>query len=536
MDRRDRLPVVTALALVVLGLSAIGIRMRLQEVDPAQMVPQRAWNVELLMEAVPSQGEFSLRTFAPTDDARQQVGSVTSEAEGVAFSQVRDGAGNMLVQWGGTVTPDQPLSMKLRYQVRTREARYDVPAFVAKEPRRGTSSAALGRGGDATELGATEAIQSDDPEVVALAERLGLDTLKNAVEAVRRAHGFAHDSLTPVRFSGETTALVALRLREASCNGKSRLETALLRHAGVPARLVGGILMERGTKRTSHQWVEARLGDQWVPSDPLNDHLFELPAHYLVLYRGDEVLLRRSAESSLKYEFAFAATTVLPIAEDESGYSVQALWRKVLDAGLDFKLLRLLLMLPFGALITVLFRNVIGITTFGTFLPVLIAGSFQDTGLLAGLAIFLGILTLGAALRLFLEKLRLLHTPKLTILLVVVILGQVGVSFAGVLLGLPSLSHSTLLPVAVMAITIERLSLLLEEGGMKDALKTLTGTVVVVSFCYLGMLSLFLQTLVTAFPEFLLLLIACAIWLGRWKGLRLMEFWRFRKIIFTRGA
>jgi hypothetical protein len=356
------------------------------------------------------------------------------------------------------------------------------------------------------------------------------------VETVRRAHAFSHDSLTPVRFSGETSALVALRLREASCNGKSRLEVALLRHAGVPARLVGGILMERGTKRTSHQWVEAKLGDQWVPSDPLNDHLFELPAHYLVLYRGDEVLLRRSAESSLKYEFAFAATTVLPIAEDESGYSVQALWRKVLDAGLDFKLLRLLLMLPFGALITVLFRNVIGITTFGTFLPVLIAGSFQDTGLLAGLAIFLGILTLGAGLRLFLEKLRLLHTPKLTILLVVVILGQVGVSFAGVLLGMPSLSHSTLLPVAVMAITIERLSLLLEEGGMKDALKTLTGTVVVVSFCYLGMLSLFLQTLVTAFPEFLLLLIACAIWLGRWKGLRLMEFWRFRKIIFVREA
>ncbi|NIO09075.1 MAG: hypothetical protein GTO40_14095, partial [Deltaproteobacteria bacterium] len=42
---------------------------------------------------------------------------------------------------------------------------------------------------------------------------------------------------------------------------------------------------------------------------------------------------------------------------------------------------RVLLMIPLGALLVVVFRNVIGINTFGTFMPVLIALAFRETQL-----------------------------------------------------------------------------------------------------------------------------------------------------------
>lgn len=45
---------------------------------------------------------------------------------------------------------------------------------------------------------------------------------------------------------------------------------------------------------------------------------------------------------------------------------------------------KVLLMIPLGALVVVFMRNIIGIRTFGTFMPVLIALAFRETELLWG--------------------------------------------------------------------------------------------------------------------------------------------------------
>ena len=46
---------------------------------------------------------------------------------------------------------------------------------------------------------------------------------------------------------------------------------------------------------------------------------------------------------------------------------------------------RMLLMVPVGAFLLVILRNIIGIITFGTFMPVLIALAFRETQLLWGI-------------------------------------------------------------------------------------------------------------------------------------------------------
>ncbi len=60
--------------------------------------------------------------------------------------------------------------------------------------------------------------------------------------------------------------------------------------------------------------------------------------------------------------------------------------------------------------------------TFGTFMPILIALAFRETRLLWGMALFTVVVSLGLAIRFYLEYLKLLLVPRLASVLTIVIL------------------------------------------------------------------------------------------------------------------
>ena len=53
--------------------------------------------------------------------------------------------------------------------------------------------------------------------------------------------------------------------------------------------------------------------------------------------------------------------------------------------------------------------------------------------------------------------------------------------------------------------------------------------------CYVVMNSLALQVLVIGFPEVLFLVVAANVYLGRWVGMRLSEYRRFRGLLGAEG-
>jgi hypothetical protein len=67
--------------------------------------------------------------------------------------------------------------------------------------------------------------------------------------------------------------------------------------------------------------------------------------------------------------------------------------------------------------VLVILRNVVGIQTFGTFLPVLIAVASRQTGLGWGLVMFFLLIGLVYAARSSVARLNLLHVPQMAILL-----------------------------------------------------------------------------------------------------------------------
>lgn len=493
--------------------------------SPEVVVPDTIYDVTISMDAVGRGEPMSLGSFLPASDERQRVFEERNSGDGLVLTIDPRGA-NRYGTWSAD-NIEGPVHVTYAYSVRTHAWRWNIAEDLRIDPEIPP--------GFEIYLEATDVIQKDDPEIAALYQRLVGDET-HALPILRRLFDYTAGEITTTDFTGTTDAVTAMRLGEASCNGKSRLLVALLRHAHIPARLVGGLIMTQGSKRTSHQWVEAYVAGHWIALCPTNGYFASLPASYLRIYEGDEVLFAHTPEINFQWLFRvkkrLAPSNALSAVKDHP-LNVLDLYDLFARIGMSINLLKILLMIPVGALVATFFRNVVGLQTFGTFLPALIAAAAHDTGLVWGLVGFTIVILTIATLRTGLERFHLLHTPKLSAMLAVVVALILGIAVFGVRAGLLDLAHLTLFPIAIMTLTAERFALVLEERGARLAISMYAQTVLVVSVCYAFMSSLFLQTVILTFPELILVLVGLNLWLGRWMGLRVLELWRFRSYLFA---
>jgi len=376
---------------------------------------------------------------------------------------------------------------------------------------------------------------SDHPEISGLADSLKLSANGNLLTNIKHMYQFASHGLKYVQYAGTTDALTAYRLREASCGGKSRLMVALARHIGIPARLVGGKILNQGQSRATHVWVELYVSGYWVPFCPTNDYFAKLPSNYLVLYHGDQPAITHTQDINFKYYFNLKKRLIQKTAGTISGadnpLDILNIWAAFERAAISIELLRIILMLPIGILVVVMFRNLIGVETFGTFMPALLAVGFRETGLLIGAVMFAAIILFGLLIRLVLSRLQLLHMPRLAIILTTVVLFILGMTIAGVKYNYLDVARVALFPIVILALTVERFFLITEEFGAKHALRLSVLTLFVAS-CSYGLMSWrLLQSIVLSFPEVLLVVIAVHIYIGRYSGFRIMEYFRFKELL-----
>jgi hypothetical protein len=314
-----------------------------------------------------------------------------------------------------------------------------------------------------------------------------------------------------------------------------RTLTTVLASERIPARVIRGIsLQEQQRQAEPEPWLEIHDGDRWRYFDPSTGDE-GLPERFLVWWRGSEPLYRVDGGSNVEVRFAVQRNYIdsLAIAEHRAELRQSRL--------IDFSLIGLpietqsvysvLLMIPIGALVMVLMRNLVGIDAFGTFMPVLIALAFRETQLLWGVILFSVLVALGLSIRFLLERLRLLLVPRLSAVLIVVVLLMLIISIVAHQLGLETGLSVALFPMVIIAMTIERMSVVWEERGPGDALRAGAGSMVVASVAYLVMGLPWLEHLIITFPELLLIVLAVVLMLGRYTGYRLSELTRFKAIV-----
>lgn len=328
---------------------------------------------------------------------------------------------------------------------------------------------------------------------------------------------------------------VALLMEKAPTpDARARFLTQLLAMRNIPARVIHGIeLGEQQGQVEMRPWLQVYTGTRWVTInlqtavDGWPDNLFlwsASPSPLLVVEDNPRAVVEFSVSRNLADAIAVAERRLEVRNANLVNYSLLSLPLQAQNV------YRILLMVPIGAFIMLLLRNLVGVKTFGTFMPVLIALAFRETQLLAGVVLFVTVVSLGLLVRFYMERLRLLLVPRLTAVLILVVLLMALVAVVSNRLNIEVGLSVALFPMVIMAMTIERISVAWEERGPGHAIKEALGSLLVASIAYLAMSWDWLEHFVFVFPELLLVLFALTLVLGRYSGYRLNELFRFRAL------
>lgn len=209
--------------------------------------------------------------------------------------------------------------------------------------------------------------------------------------------------------------------------------------------------------------------------------------------------------------------------------------RNAVNAGVASSTIVLLLLLPVVAAIIAGARHLIGLRGFGIFLPAALSVVFVATGPIVGIGLFLVIVTVSTLARLLLKKLklRLQYLPRMAFILLTVVVGVL-LTF----LAIPqayvwrSIAEVSIFPLLILVLLAEDFTRAQIGKSAKTAI-SLTSETLILALVSFGFLTLQeLQKYAILYPEYLLIGVAVFnLFIGRYVGLRFIEFWRFRKLI-----
>jgi len=206
--------------------------------------------------------------------------------------------------------------------------------------------------------------------------------------------------------------------------------------------------------------------------------------------------------------------------------------KKAVEAGVSPKTIVLLFLFPLVAALVAFSRQVLGINGFGIITPALLSVAFLSTGGLAGV-ILLGFILIAATLsRIVVKQIKLPYLPKLSISFWIMSLAIFGLLVVSPVIGLERLIKVGIFPILLFILLAETFIEAQITRTLKTAMLMTFETVILALVAYKMMSTIWIQTQVLVYPEISVVLILLVNFLiGRYEGLRLMEVWRFRKML-----
>lgn len=507
---------ISVVVCLLLGSALIALRYHVRQ--SAKLAEEESlWSLTYSIDFEPSEKEASLYLYIPYDTPHCQVRTrKPSQAEGLR-SEIR---GHRIIataaQSGSLLHFNAEFELTLSPQADM--SRAPGMEYLSPDSRSQYLQA------DAKNLIAPE--NEDVRRIAQRAQEAG-DTISQRVQWIFR---YCSD-IPPGNSGDDPSTILSMESPNATPLGRARTMISLCRSIKIPARLVTGFEIKQVKDAKPLVWVEVFMGQSWVPFDPTNGFTRYMPMNFVPVRRGGDRPVRAIPDSKITELYSIVRVEP-PESVLRSGqrHPVQVLDLSRLPVPMH-KVMRVLLLLPFGALITTIIRNVVGIGTFGTFSPALLAMSFIYANWQTGVAILLIVIMAGVVGRSFLERLRLLAVPRLSIMLTIVILCVVfGMSILYYLV--PEIvTDAVLLPMVILTMLIERFYVTTEEDGLMYTIQLAAGTLMVAMLVYAILAWNSVGQFVLVYPESHLFTIAVFIALGRYAGYRITELWRFRELV-----
>lgn len=208
--------------------------------------------------------------------------------------------------------------------------------------------------------------------------------------------------------------------------------------------------------------------------------------------------------------------------------------KRAVDAGVPPNTIVLLLLLPVVAAIIAASRHMIGLRGFGIFLPAALSVVFVAIGPLVGILFFLLIVFATTSSRLVLKKMRikLQYLPKMALLVWVVSVSVLAVLFMAPLYNYANVGNISIFPLLILVLLAESFSKVQTGKSARTAVAMASETIVMSLVSYIFLTMTAMHQLVLMYPEAMLLLVLIGdILLGKYIGLRFVEYWRYRKLI-----
>lgn len=199
--------------------------------------------------------------------------------------------------------------------------------------------------------------------------------------------------------------------------------------------------------------------------------------------------------------------------------------------GISTNTLYLILVLPFITFLICFGRQVIGISTFGVYTPTVLTLSFLVMGIMFGMSVLLIVILVSYILRIFFERTHLLYIPKVALLISLLSFAFLGIIWF-VLYTESNISIAlAIFPMMVMSTMSEKFISTQSEEGIKSAFLATLETIVVCIIAYYLVTLNYFSNLIISLPELIILPILATLMLGKFSGLRLTEYFRFRSIV-----
>jgi len=496
-----------AVALLILSLALVSYRILWLKYPIFPAAPERVWQLSMDAHVKGGERETIVMIGLPSTQRGQLVVDENIHPGTLSFNLLREGP-NQIGVWSGSVSPrGEVIGYSSAIQVQPRRL------LKTKPPKLGPYPANIRQ--EEQRL-ATRLVARWDPLPPT-------DRLRRVAEAVNGSWG------VPPLNAQDLQAWSAFQNKQ----GRVTASLVLLRAAGLTAQVVEGLPLAETVTNTTVTWIEVWTGQDWETLHPEKGEVYRKPVPLLPLTTGGYPVTRTLHGEISEVRWSLNRQIINQWRMQFQRIMGSDRW---LDRWSLFRLpeafqrtFRILMLVPIGALMICLLRNIVGFPTFGIFLPVLMALAFRNTGLAYGLGIFWGVVLIGYVVRRWIDKLRLLLVPRLSVILTLVIVCITIFALIGNKLDLREFMAVGLLPFVILTMTIERFFVIIEEAGLREGLWTAAGSagVAVVTF---GILEIEpLQLTFFVYPELLLAVAAVQVLLGRYTGYRLLELFRFRR-------
>lgn len=208
--------------------------------------------------------------------------------------------------------------------------------------------------------------------------------------------------------------------------------------------------------------------------------------------------------------------------------------RASVGAGVPPNTIVLLLLLPLVVAIIAAARHIVGLRGFGIFLPASLAIVFAAMGPVVGIGLFMVIVLVSTFARLLLRKLKikLQYLPRMALILWLVVGGVLLTLFAAPIIRHPDFTNISIFPLLILVLLAEDFSKVQLGKSPRTAIALASETILLSLVSYVFLTFEGLQEFALLNPEvFLLSIVLFDFLMGRYVGLRFVEYWRYRKLI-----